>query len=81
MLTVHARRLMATLATNGSTRIDVLAMAQSEIRDAIDELARLHDDDGRPVNVLASRYADGELVALELTPNGKSLARALSAGD
>ena len=78
MLTARARHLLATLATSGQARTDALGMPTAEVRDAIAELERLHDDDGKPVSVLKSWHERGVLVALELTPVGKSLARALA---
>ncbi|HEY3807016.1 MAG TPA: hypothetical protein VGL61_30645 [Kofleriaceae bacterium] len=78
MLTTRARNLLASLAASGQARTDALGMPAADVREAIAELEQLHDDDGRPVSVLKSWHADGELVALELTPQGKSLARALA---
>ena len=78
MLTSHARRLMQVLAEQGATRTDALDMAPADVLTAIDELDGLYDDEGRPVGVLKSWHAGGEVVALELTAQGKSLARALA---
>jgi hypothetical protein len=77
-LTARARHLLATLAASGQARTDALGLSIADVRDAIAELEQLHDDDGKPVGVLKSRHEHGELVALELTPAGKSLARALA---
>ena len=76
-MTVHAVRLMKALAAGAATRTDALGMTAADVTAAIAELEGLYDDDGKPLGVLRSFHAGGRLVALELTPTGKQLARAL----
>jgi hypothetical protein len=52
-------------------------MTPTDVTAAIAELEGLYDDDGRPLGVLRSWHAGGRIVALELTPQGQQLARAL----
>ena len=77
-MTTHAVRLMKALAAGATTRTDALGMSPADVTAAIAELEGLFDDEGRPLGLLKSSYAGGRIVALELTPQGKQLARALA---
>jgi hypothetical protein len=77
-MTVHAVRLMKALAAGATTRTDAIGMTPADVTAAIAELEGLYDDDGKPLGVLKSWHAGGRIVALELTPQGQQLARALT---
>ena len=77
-MTVHAVRLMKALAAGAATHTDALGMTPADVTAAIAELEALYDDDGKPLGVLRSFHAGGRIVALELTPQGNQLARALT---